>query len=93
MCDLFILHFIISITQPSFDRCLKYSLLYYPFSDWHLCSSSVHVLVLVHVLAHMYACSLQRTFDMFLPIAPDEKFNALFSLYPLTMKVTLFPPK
>lgn len=93
MCDLFILHFIISITQPSFDRCLKYSLLYYPFSDRPLCSSSAHVLVLAHVLAHVDSCSLQRTFDMFLPIAPDEKFNALFSLHPLTTTVTLFPPK
>ena len=41
----------------------------------------------------MYSYSLQRTFDVFLPIAPDKKFNALFSLCPLTMKVTLFPPK
>ena len=55
------------------------------FSNWHLCSSSTHI--------HVYSCSLQRTFDMFLPIAPDKKFNALFSLHPLTMKVTLFPQK
>ena len=65
------------------------------FSNWHLCSSSTHI--------HMYSCSLQRTFDMFLSIAPDKKFNAFFSLHSfflafpflpfslhsLTMKVTL----